>query len=179
MMRPSGPVRDLRSLESLSVAHGRDQERGGEQQDGRQLHPLRREPGSVLGLEPCTGARRAHRGRHDAGAHMEGTPLLALKRLSREVAVRGVEALSKERSEGGLEPVGLMLDARDTESPFDLLHYIVMVAGCATLGGLGAWAASELRVWELIATIAIVVLLWGAGAIVIRRRTGRVGSRVG
>jgi hypothetical protein len=70
-----------------------------------------------------------------------------------------------------------MTEPRDT--PFDVYHYIGLVAGCAVLGGVAALAASEFPLWELFAIIVIVVLLWGAGAIAIRRRSGGVGPRVG
>jgi hypothetical protein len=73
-----------------------------------------------------------------------------------------------------------MTDARDSGPPFDPYHYIVLAAACAVLGGLAAWTAGGPSAWKLVAILgAIVVLLWGAGAIAIHRRSGGVGPRVG
>ncbi len=70
-----------------------------------------------------------------------------------------------------------MTGPRDSLPPFDVYHFIALVAGSAALGGLAAWAAGELSAWKLVAMLGVsVVLLWGAGVIAIRRHSGGVGS---
>jgi hypothetical protein len=63
-----------------------------------------------------------------------------------------------------------MTEPQDIWPPLHVYRYIVLVAGCAILGGLGAWAAAELSSWELIAILGVIVgLLSSAGVIAVHK----------